>query len=481
MTQTAAPQVGHLINGELTGSTPRAVHDPGRLDDVVAHVAVGDEQDVNRAVRAAHAAYPGWRSTPSAERAKLLFAAADALAASTEELAPLLVREHGGVGWEAQTDFGLGTGVIQHTVSLLEDFLSPLTIDDEQCSIQVTKAPRGVAAAIVPWNMPVVLTMLKLAPALATGNTVVLKPSPFASAALTLALQRMAAVLPPGVLNVVHGDGDVGAALCRHPLVRKVGFTGGTATAQKVLEATSPTIKNITLELGGNDPAVLLDDVDVDSTLDGLVKGVYTRSGQICFAVKRIYVPRSLYTRFADAFCARVDELVVGHGLDPQSSFGPLNNEAQFKKVQDILDRTRNSTAQLVQLGRKLDASTWENGYYVLPHVVKDVEHSAPVSCEEQFGPVVPLIAYDDEEQALAWANDSEYGLCSSVWSADPERGLAFAERVEAGSTFINSHSFDSLDPRMPFGGIKQSGLGREFGVPGLSAYVEDHAVRRLK
>lgn len=481
MTETAVPQVGHLIAGELTGAATRAVHDPGRLDDVVAHVAVGTERDVDRAVRAAHAAHPAWRDTPVAERAQKLCEAADALAGSADELAPLLVREHGGVYWEAQADFGLGTGVIQHTMSLVEDFLRPLVIEDELCAVRVDKQPRGVAAAIVPWNMPVVLTMLKLAPALATGNTLVLKPSPFASVALTLALEKMAAVLPPGVINVVHGDGDVGAALCSHPLVRKVGFTGGTATAQKVLEATSPTIKNITLELGGNDPAIILDDVDVDSTLDGLLKGAYTRSGQICFAVKRIYVPHGIYTRFAEAFCARVDELTVGHGLDPQVSFGPLNNEAQFTKVMDLLGRTRDSAVDLVQLGRKADPSSWDNGYYVLPHVVRDVEHAAPVSCEEQFGPVVPLIAYDDEEQALRWANDSEYGLCSSVWTADPERGLAVASRVEAGSTFINSHSFDSLDPRMPFGGIKQSGLGREFGVPGLSAYVEEHAIRRLK
>jgi acyl-CoA reductase-like NAD-dependent aldehyde dehydrogenase len=283
----------------------------------------------------------------------------------------------------------------------------------------------------------------------------------------------MAALLPPGVLNVVHGEGDVGSALTRHPLVRKVGFTGGTATAQKVLEVTAGTIKNVTLELGGNDPAIVLDDADFDVTIDRMLKGVYTRTGQICFAVKRIYVPRGMYDRFADAFCARVDEYAVGHGLDPEAGFGPLNNEAQFKKVQDLLDRTRNSSATLVELGRKLDPSSWDKGYYMLPYVVRDVEHADPVSCEEQFGSVVPIIAYDDEEQAIDWANDSDWGLGSSVWTSDPERGLAMARRIEAGSTFINTHSFESLDLRMPFGGVKQSGIGRE--------YVEDHAIRLLK
>ncbi|MEU1272615.1 aldehyde dehydrogenase family protein [Streptomyces sp. NPDC005799] len=481
MTQTMVPQVGHLIAGETSVTGLREVHDPGHLDNVVAQVAVGTADDVDRAVRAAHDAFPAWRDTPAGERARKLLAAAEILAGSSEELAPLLVGEHGGVMWEAQTDFALGTGVLQNTAGLTEEFLRPVQFDDEQSFISVEKVPRGVAAAIVPWNMPIVLTMVKLAPALATGNTLVLKPSPFASAALTLALEKIAAVLPAGVLNVVHGEGDVGAALCGHPLVRKVGFTGGTATARKVIEATASTTKNLTLELGGNDPAILLDDADIDAVLDRILTGVYTRSGQICFAVKRIYVPRRIYQRFADAFCDRVNEYAVGHGLDPQASFGPLNNEAQFKKVLDLLDRTRNSSAQLVELGRKLDPSSWENGYYVLPHVVRDVEHTAPVSYEEQFGPVVPLIAYDDEDQAVRWANDSEYGLCSSVWTADPERGLELARRIEAGSTFINTHSFESLDLRMPFGGIKQSGIGREFGAAGLPEYVEGHSIRLLK
>jgi acyl-CoA reductase-like NAD-dependent aldehyde dehydrogenase len=481
MTQTTVPQIGHLIDNQMSASDHRDMHDPGRLDEVVARVAVGTAEDVDRAVRAAHAAFATWRHTAPSERVRLLMAAADIVGASGDELAPQLVREHGGVLWEAQTDFGLGTGVLQHTASLAEDFFTPRQFDDEQSFISIERVPRGVAAAIVPWNMPVVLTMMKLAPALATGNTLVLKPSPFAPAALTLLLQRMAEVLPVGVLNVVHGEGDVGATLCSHPLVRKVGFTGGTSTAQKVLESIAATVKNITLELGGNDPAVVLDDADIDATLDRMLKGVYTRTGQICFAVKRIYVPRAMYDRFADAFCERVDQYAVGHGLDPEASFGPLNNEAQFKKVLDLLDRTRNSSASLVQLGRKLDPGSWDNGYYVLPHVVRDVEHTAPVSCEEQFGPVVPLIAYDDEQQVLNWANDSEYGLGSSVWTSDPDRGLAFAREVEAGSTFINTHAFDSLDLRMPFGGIKQSGIGREFGGAGLSEYVEEHSIRRLK
>ena len=483
MTTTTTPQqIGQVIAGEVVvGNDVRDARDPGRLDDVVARVAVGTATDVDRAVRAAHDAFPGWRDTPVSDRVAALNTAAGITGGAGEEFAPLLVREHGGVLWEAQTDFGLGAGVLGHTAGLTEDFFTPVTYDDEQSTISIERVPRGVAAAIVPWNMPVVLTMMKLAPALATGNTLVLKPSPFAPAALTLLLQRIAETLPAGVLNVVHGEGDVGSALTGHPLIRKVGFTGGTSTAQRVVEATAATIKNVTLELGGNDPAIILDDADLDATLDRLLKGVYTRSGQICFAVKRIYVPQARYTEFADAICDRVNQYKVGHGLDPQSDFGPLNNEAQYKKVLDLLDRTKASTARVLELGSKVDPAGWDNGYYVLPHVVLDVDHQAPMSCEEQFGPVVPVIAYDDEQTVVDWANDSEYGLGSSVWTSDPDRGFAMARRIEAGSTFINTHSFDSLDLRMPFGGVKQSGIGREFGRAGLAEYADEHSIRLVK
>ncbi|MFE7802099.1 aldehyde dehydrogenase family protein [Nocardia sp. NPDC057440] len=479
-TTTEVLSIGHLIGRTMTGVDAfEEVRDPGRLDDVVARVAVGTAADVNKAVELAHNAFQSWKKVPPAERAHLLLEAADILAGSADDLSPLLVREHGGVLWEAQTDFALGTGVLQHTASLIDDFFTPKQYDDAESFISIERVPRGVVAAVVPWNMPVVLTMMKLAPALATGNTIVLKPSPFAPAALTLALQRIARQLPEGVVNVVHGDADVGQALTSHPLVRKVGFTGGTATARRVMASAAGTIKNLTLELGGNDPAIVLDDVDIDGALDRMLKGVFTRTGQICFAVKRIYVPRNLYGAFADAFCERVDQYAVGHGLDENAGFGPLNNKTQFDSVTALIEETKNSAATTVQLGRKLDSA--RNGYYVLPHVVRDAEHSAPISNCEQFGPIIPLIAYDDEEQVVQWANDSEYGLASSVWTTDIDRGLTMARKIEAGSTFINTHAFESLDLRMPFGGVKQSGIGREFGTAGMSEYVEDHAIRVLK
>lgn len=474
--------ISHFIDGEERGASAFRDHvDPGRLDDIVVRIARGTPADVDRAVQAAHAAFPAWRDTPPDQRVAQLAAATAAMSACSAELAPLMTREHGGVLWEAQTDFALGAGVTQHTLSLLEDFLKPLVIDDDVATIVVERMPRGVAAGIVPWNMPLVLAMMKIAPALSTGNTIVIKPSPFASGALTRALGAFASQLPPGVLNVVLGEGDVGAALIEHPLVRKVGFTGGTETARHVMSAAAHRIKNITLELGGNDPAIVLDDADIDRTLDRMLKGIFTRSGQICFAVKRVYLPKTRYAAFADALIDRVSRYTVGHGLSEGVDFGPVNNKAQFDKVRDVIAGAHLNGAQVLELGRKHDPENWNNGYYILPHVVIDARHESPIATCEQFGPIIPLIPYDDEEQVLAWANDSEYGLGSSVWTADPQRGFKFARRLEAGSSFINTHDFSALDPRMPFGGIKQSGIGREFGEAGMREYVEEHAIRHLK
>lgn len=299
--------------------------------------------------------------------------------------------------------------------------------------------------------------------------------------ATTRALAAFAAKLPAGVLNVVLGEGDVGGALIAHPLVRKVGFTGGTETARHVMSDAAQRIKNITLELGGNDPAVVLDDAELDFTLERMLKGIYTRSGQICFAVKRVYVPKARYAEFTDALVDRVSKYTVGHGLSDGVDFGPLNNKVQYDKVSGVIANAGRGGAKVVELGNKHDPDNWDNGYYILPHVVVDAQHESPIASCEQFGPIIPVIAYDSEDQVLAWANDSEYGLGSSVWTSDAERGFAFARRLEAGSSFINTHNFESLDPRMPFGGIKQSGIGREFGEAGLREYVEEHSLRLLK
>ncbi|PLS18600.1 aldehyde dehydrogenase [Bacillus sp. M6-12] len=471
-----------IANKEVETEKYEEVRDPGKLTDIVGRIAVGSADDVDKAVQAAHQAFLLWRNTPVQERIQKVSEAAQVLQASAEELKALLVREHGGMLWEAETDFYLGGGATLFYASIAESFLKPNQREDETGTISIEKAPKGVISAIIPWNMPIVLTMNKLAPALVTGNTIVVKPSPTAPLALSLLLKRMAEVLPDGVINVVHGDADVGQAMTRHPLIRMVAFTGGTETGKKVMADAAQTIKPVTLELGGNDPAIVLDDINPRDIMPKLLKGVFTRSGQICFAVKRIYVPRSMHENFYQVLCEFVDEYKVGHGLDSRASFGPLNNKKQYDFVNQLIERTKASGATVRELGEKLDPENWNNGYYILPHVIKDAPPTADCVTCEQFGPVIPIVAYDSIEEVVKMANDGEHGLCSSIWSNDHEKALEIAKQIEAGSTFINSHSFDSLSLGMPFGGVKQSGIGREIGgEETLSEYINYHSIRLVK
>lgn len=473
-----------IDNKEIPAQQYFEVRDPGKLTDIVGVVGAGSSADVDEAVTAAHRAFLSWRNTDVKERIEKVLATVSILEESMAELVPVLVREHGGVLWEAEFDFLRGAGNLKYYSKIIEDFLMPEQIENETSWLSIEKVPKGVVAIIVPWNMPIVLTMMKLAPALLTGNTVVVKPSPTAPIALSILLKRMASVLPDGVINVVNGGAEVGIALTRHPLVRKIAFTGGIDTGKDVLKnaAESSFLKTVTLELGGNDPAIILDDIEPEDIVPKLLKGIYTRAGQICFAVKRIYVPQSMIDRFFDTLCEYVDGYKVGHGLDPRASFGPLNNKKQFDFVRRLIEKTRSCGAVVRELGTKLDPEGWENGYYILPHVVRAESNSLEIVSREQFGPVVPVIPYRTIEEAIEYANDSEYGLCSSVWSNDFKRALSVAKKIEAGATFINSHSFDSTTLGMPFGGVKNSGIGREMaGDLTLSEYVDYHSIRYLK
>jgi len=375
---------------------------------------------------------------------------------------------------DTRRDVSNGVTTLREIAALAEDFLRADEYEDDESLIQVRKAPRGVVAAIVPWNAPMGLTMGKVAPALAAGNTLVVKPSPFAPLAVSRALQVIAGFFPDGAINVVHGDGDIGPALTHHPLVRKISFTGGIETGKAVMAAAAQSVKNIGLELGGNDPAIVLDDARPEQVVPHLVKRIFTRSGQVCYAVKRIYVPKAMYGDFFDALCASVDRLQVGYGLDPRATLAPVNNRNQFRFIQDLVQRTKQSGAQVRELGQKLDPDSWDQGYYLLPAVVGNVSPDEQVVVGEQFGPIIPVVPYDTEEEALRMANGTEHGLGSSIWTGDVDRGLALAGRIEAGLTFINSHARTRLgDRHIPFGGVKQSGIGRVRTHIGLAEYIE--------
>lgn len=463
------------------GGADFEVRDPGRVSDVVASVAGAREGDVDAAVAAAVRAAAGWRSTPLDSRIELLETAVTAVEDRIGTLAPLLSRENGGTLFESRMDLSRGMALCRDLLGRAPGFLAPVVTDTDEHWLSVEKAPVGAVALIVPWNSPVVLTMSKLAPALVAGNTVVVKPSVLAPVALGVALRRIAELLPPGVLNVVHGDVAVGTALVAHPAVRKVSFTGSVRVGREVMAGAAAGLKNVSLELGGNDAAIVLPDADLPELMPRLCQGAFARAGQVCFAIKRVYVPEARYDDFYERMCAVVDTYRVGHGLDPRTTFGPLISARERDRVRGLVERAAHGGALVRELGAPVDPATWDGGHYLLPTVVRDIAPDAELVAVEQFGPVLPLIAYRDEDQAVAYANSGEYGLCSSVWSPDLERAVRVARRIEAGATFVNSHNVASLSFDMPFGGVKHSGLGRERTELGLREYVEEHAIRLVK
>lgn len=479
------PQVRHiplLIGGQpARGRGQFEVRDPGRARDVVAVVEDGGPEQADAAVTAAARAAAGWRDQGPDERAAVLARAADLAEAAADQLAPLLSRENGGTLTESRMDLLRGTALLRDFLALAPEFLAPRTVTTSQHWLSVEKTPVGVTALIVPWNSPVVLTVSKLAPALLAGNTVVVKPSVLAPAALTEYLRQLTQLLPPGVLNVVQGDAEAGQALVAHPAVRKVSFTGSIPVGQQIMAAAAGTLKKVSLELGGNDAAIVLDDADFATAVPRLCQGAFTRAGQVCFAVKRIYVPQRRFAEFYEQLCAVADGYRVGYGLDQQTTFGPLISAGERDRVRGLADRARAAGGEVRELGRATDSVDWDGGHYLLPAVVRGLEPDAELVAVEQFGPLLPVLPYRAEDQAVAWANGTEYGLASSVWGADTDRAIGVARRLEAGATFVNSHNVSSLSFDMPFGGVKRSGLGRERTALGLQEYVEDHAIRLVR
>ena len=452
---------------------------PARTSEVVGRAATVDPAGAAALVTAADAAHRAWAARAPEDRCALLLEAADAVAATTDDLGPLLARELGKVVADCRGEMGFAAACLRHTVELAPEVLATTEVDDGAGRLRVERVPFGVVVAIVPWNAPLILSILKVAPALAAGNAVVVKPSPLAPLAVTRALAAIAARLPDGVLSVVHGDGDVGGALVAHPLTRKVAFTGGGATAAHVAAAAAPLLTPLVMELGGNDPAVFLDDAHLgDGVMERAVFGAFLTSGQVCMAAKRFYVPRARLGEFVEAFTAAAARvLVVGDPLDEHVTMGPMVSAAQRDHVVRLVDDARDRGGEVRTLGRVAAACDLDAGWFLRPTLVTGLDDDAALVSEEQFGPSVPVLPYDSLDEAVARANDSELGLASSVWSADEDRAFAVASRLEAGMTFVNCHNRTGMSLRAPFGGVKRSGYGREFGAAGLEEYVQTHAV----
>lgn len=471
-------KVGPIIGDrELTAGPSFEVFDPGRLGDLVGVVTTASADDVDTAVAAARAAQTDWAKVSVEERAALVRRAAAELE-SIEGLAVLMTREGGSVLSITRSELAGAAAAMMHAADFGEALLSGnKTFADSTSWVSIEPRPYGVVVCIVPWNAPVVLTMQKVAPAVVAGNTVIVKPSPNAPLAVSVLLRRFAELFPPGVINVLHGDSEVGSALISHPAVRKISFTGGPETAKSIMRSAAESLTRVHFELGGNDPAIVLDDADLDFTADKIAGYAFRRAGQVCYAIKRVYVPRRLTSDFNDRLLARMGEIHVGYGLDQNAAMGPLNNEAQCKRIAGIHERLAAAGANVQFAGIKLSPDEWQDGYYFQPAAVLDADPADDIVTEEQFGPILPVVAYDTEDEVVAMANGTEYGLGSSIWSSDEDRAVAVAARVEAGMTIINGHALSPLGRKeVPFGGTKQSGIGWENSTYGLLEYVEFHS-----
>ncbi|MGU3575029.1 aldehyde dehydrogenase family protein [Brucellaceae bacterium C25G] len=473
----------HLIdNARFQSGSYAELRDPGDLTSIVGMIAQGDAGTVDAAVTSAHKAFQQWKTTSYEERATLLRAMADLLEAEASSVVEIMARESGMLVATNKAEIGMAANIVRDNAEAGEAFLKSKEISDTESWVSVEKRPIGVIAAIVPWNAPIILAMRKIAPALICGNTVVVKPAPTAPIGLSILLGKLAALLPQGVINVVHGGSEVGDAMTTHPLIGKVSFTGGGVVARHIMKAAADGLKGVQFELGGNDPSILLDDANIEDAVVKIVGGAFRRSGQFCFAVKRVYAPSTVYADVVARIEAEVDKFRVGHPLVAGVNFGPINNKGQFDFLKGLLDRTKESGATVHELGQFVDPECLDKGYYMLPAVVSDISMDAELVQIEQFGPLLPVVKYDSLDDVINSINAGELGLGSSIWTADFDKALKVARQIEAGMTFINNVGTSRLGQKnIPFGGVKQSGIGRESSPIGLREYIEYHAINYHK
>ncbi|HEX7082221.1 MAG TPA: aldehyde dehydrogenase family protein [Gammaproteobacteria bacterium] len=462
-----------LIGGELVDADAKLDVINPALGSVFARCPAAGRAELDAAVGAARRAFPEWRAASYEQRAALVKKLSQALRERQQELAELLTREQGKPLGQSVAEIDRGAAQSEGMVSI--EIPVEVLVDDDQRHIELHYRPLGVVGIITPWNAPVNLALGPLVSALYTGNTVVLKPSPYTPLTTLKLGEILREIFPAGVVNVLAGGDELGQWMTEHEGIDKISFTGSVATGKKVAATAAATLKRVTLELGGNDPAIILDDVDPKAIAKKVFFASFVNSGQVCMAIKRIYAHESVYEELCEALVEEARNAKVGNGLDPDTQLGPIQNKMQYDKVRGIIEDTKRSGARILVGGEVPEGP----GYFIPPTLVTDVDEQSRLVREEQFGPIVPILKFSDVEDAIRRANDTRYGLSGSVWTSDPERGKAIAARLEVGTAWVNQHRATSAF--VPFGGAKESGLGRQYSIIGLKGYMEPEVISVAK
>ncbi|KAE9378650.1 putative aldehyde dehydrogenase [Stipitochalara longipes BDJ] len=431
-------------------------------------VPVASKDDVDRAMSAAQKAFKPWAAVPYAERQKAVLAFSEGLEAEKEAFSKFLTQEQGKPIQFARMEMDAAVSWMKATASL-ELPVEKTDAGDKEIVVRYT--PLGVAVGLVPWNFPILLAAGKLAASVVTGNPIIIKPSPFTPAGGLKLVELAQRYFPPGVVQVLSGDDNLGIWLTAHPTPAKISFTGSTATGKKVMESASKTLKRVTLELGGKDPAIICDDVDIDDVAVKIATFAFLNSGQICLAIKRILVHEKIIDEFRNALVKHTKLLKLGEGNEEGVFLGPIQNSMQFERVKGFFADIEKEGMNVAVGGKNPGGK----GYFITPTIIDRPAEDSRLVLEEPFGPIVPLLSFANDEEAITKANNTFYGLGASVWSKDIDRANRIAKQIEAGTVWVNTHF--EMDPSTPFGGHKQSGIGTEQGLAGLKSYCNSQTL----
>jgi len=462
-----------LINGKLVDGAGESIDVINPATETrVSKLSVASEAQLQEAVAAAKSAFPKWSAMPTSQRKELLDATVKRINDSAEDIAKLIVAEQGKTLELAKVELFLSDLFGGYFAN--QEAAAEVLADDDTQHAAIHRKPLGVVACIMPWNFPFVQAIYKMAPALIAGNTVILKPSPFTPLSTLKLGELIANIFPPGVVNIIADNNDLGPAITSHPDIAMVSFTGSTPTGKAIMASASATMKRVTLECGGNDAGIVLDDADPKKIAAGIFGGAFMNSGQVCVALKRLYVHESLYDELCDELAEMANNAIIGDGMDPETQFGPVQNKAQFEKVCSYIEDAK-ANGKIIAGGEVPD----RKGYFLPLTVVRDIEDGTRVVDEEPFGPILPVLKYADLDDAIARANASHYGLGGSVWSSNLERAQEVALRLECGTAWINQHP--AFAPNIPFPASKESGIGVEWGPDALDEYTSMQVVNAVK